>query len=267
MGGLPRPGPGLKGVLVGLLAIWLAFAVGVNWAGVPDSVFLLFCGNQALILQGEIWRLFTAPLMHLPSGGIGHIITALVGLYFLSPNLEDRWGTRRFLRFLALSALTAYALQFIVLLALPSSISVKLVRFPGGYWFGAIPVLEAVAIAWALSFKGQTVRLMFVLPVTSRGLILFVVAVSVLRLLALSISFEGLIAPFGGMLAGWVFGADPSPVRRAYLKFKLKRVNAELEAERRDRSRRVKSSGLRVIEGGKSDDDEAPRGPDGRYLN
>jgi hypothetical protein len=67
---LPRPGRALKGVLIGLLALWLMFAVGINWAGVPEELFLLFCGNAQQILQGEVWRLFTAPLMHQPTGTI-----------------------------------------------------------------------------------------------------------------------------------------------------------------------------------------------------
>ena len=100
---LPRPGPALKGVLITLLALWLMFAVGINWAGVPRDFFDLLCGNARRILQGEIWRLFTASLMHEPSGSIGHILTALFGLYFLGPTLEKEWGAQRFLRFLLLS--------------------------------------------------------------------------------------------------------------------------------------------------------------------
>ena len=36
--GLPRPGPALRGVLLTLGAVWLAFAIGLNWAGAPDSL-------------------------------------------------------------------------------------------------------------------------------------------------------------------------------------------------------------------------------------
>lgn len=278
----PKPGKGLMGVLVALLAIWLVFALGINWGGASAQVFQLLCGNTTAILHGQVWRLFTAPLMHMPSGGISHIVFALIGLYFLSPSLEESWGTPRFLRFLFLTGVLAYALQMLMVIVVPPA--QKLVP---AYWFGAMPVIEAVAIAWALSFKGQTVNLMFILPISSTWLIVFVIAISVLRVIAVSQAPEGLISPFGGMFAGWLLGGGtPSPLRRFYLRFRLGRLErkAERETQRtRDARRdRVRRSAFKVIEGGSAPDHEPPNdddgksnghggngqtGPDGRWLN
>lgn len=269
MGGWPRPGRALKGVMIALFAIWLAFALGLNWAGVSDSVFLLFCGNTDAILTGQIWRLFTAPLLHPPS--VWSILFLLIGFYFLTPRLEESWGGARLLRFLLGSAVFAYVFQLVIGLLLPDSLSRKLIP---PYWFGAVPVLEAIAISWALTFKGQTVRLWFVLPVSSRGLILFVVGMSVLYVITLEVPSSGLISPFGGMLAGWLFGGGtPSPVRRFWLKLRLAQLEREAQRDRGQRKRRVARSGLRVIEGGdhppaKKDNGRSDgRGPDGRLLN
>lgn len=263
---LPRPGRVLKGAMLTVLGIWLAFAIGINWAGADPEVFLLFAGNNEKIYEGQIWRLFTAPLMHMPSGSIGHIITAMLGMYFLGPSVEQKFGPSRMLRFLVFSGVIAYALQMLVVLVLPAETGAKLVP---EYWFGSIPVIEAIAIAWALTFKGQTVRLFFILPMTSRGLIIAVVAISVLRLIALSGSVEGLISPFGGMAAGWLLGGGtPSPLRKLYLQFRLAQIERETREGQRERRKRVKESGLRVIEGGKRDDDDSDdRGPDGKWLN
>src|SRR5690606_23392732 len=74
--GLPKPGPALKGVLLVLFVIWVVFALALNWGGASDQVFLLFVGNPEAIVQGQLWRLVTPLFMHLPSGGIGHILTA-----------------------------------------------------------------------------------------------------------------------------------------------------------------------------------------------
>jgi membrane associated rhomboid family serine protease len=235
-------------------------------------VFYLFCGSTERILNGEVWRLVTAPFMHVPSGSIGHIIAAMLGLYFLSPSLEESWGSARFARFLVGSALFAYALQMVLELVLPTNISHKLV---GEYWFGAIPAVEAVAIAWALSFKGRVVRLMFVFPVSSRGLIIFVVAISVMYLIAGAQTAAGHIAPFGGMLAGWLFGGGtPSPARRFYLRWRLAQLDGEARRARSARRDRVEKSNLRVIRGGDDDDDSSSgggngqrRGPNGGMLN
>ncbi len=259
-GSLPRPGRALKAVLLGMLGTWVAFAIGLNWASASSDVFLLFCGNTEKVLSGELWRLVTASFVHWPQGsaGFGHILTALLILYFLSPSLEARWGSGRFVRFLVLSGIIGYSIQIGVELLLPASAAARLTaaQLVGGHWFGSVPIGEAVAIAWALSFRGQQVRLMFVLPVSSTGLIVFVVAVSVLRVIAVAETFEGLIAPFGGMFAGWFLGAGtPSPARRLYLRFRLGQIERETARERDDRKRRVERSGLRVVRGGKDDDD------------
>lgn len=262
MPGLPRPGRALWGVILTLFTVWLAFAVGLNWGGVSGETFKLFAGNTDRILHGEIWRLFTAPLIHLPQ--VGSILLLLLGFYFLTPTLEQHWGGARLIRFLILSALVAYGLQMLIGLALPRSLSQKLV---GEYWFSATPVLEAVSIAWALTFRGQTVRLFFVLPVSSRGLILFVVGVSVLYVVTLEQMQCGLLAPFGGMLSGWLFGGGtPSPARRFWLKLRLAKLEREAKKESGERKKRVARSGFRVIEGGKDDGDDG-HGPDGRMLN
>ncbi len=291
-GGLPRPGKALKATLLTLFAVWLAFAVAINWGGASMELFALFVGSNELILQGQVWRLFTAPLLHHPQM-LGSILFMLLGLYFLSPSLESAWGAKRYVGFLIWSAMISYGVQLLVWMLLPGSIATKLVP---PYWFGALPVVEAIAIAWALSFKGQTVRLMMLVPVSSRTLVLFVVGTSILAVVALSDLPSGLIAPFGGMLAGWLLGGgSPSPMRRWWLHRRLAATQAELERERHRRRKRVASSGLKVIDGGEEDTDRSVpdsgprrdddrsvpdsgprrddgggpdgRGPDGRMLN
>ncbi len=265
---LPTPGRALKGVMLALFGVWLAFALGLNWGGVPSETFLLFVGDSTKIWQGEVWRLFTAPLMHPPS--VGGILYVLIGLFFLTPALEEQWGSKRLLRFLAVASLFAYLFQMALELVLPTSAAAKLV---GGQWYGAAPAIFAVSIAYALTFRGRTIRLFFVLPVTSRGLIFFVFGIAILYVITLESPSSGLIAPFGGMAAGYLFGGGtPSPARKLWLRLKLQRLEQEARRDRVVRKDRVKRSGLRVIEGGDKDSDNGkggggPRGPDGNLLN
>lgn len=252
----PKPGKVLRAVLFVIFGIWLAFAIGLNWAGASESVFTALCGSTSAILQGELWRLFTAPWMHLPIGTFGHVLGSLLGLYFLGPPLEESWGSRRFAWFLFFSACIAYSTQILFELLMPAQIALRLV---GEYWYGAIPVVEAIAIAYALSFRGRVVRLFFVFPVSSRGLIAFVVGMSVLYVIIAVQTPSGLVAPFGGMFAGWLLGgSSPSPLRRAWLNLRLAQLDAEARREAKGRKTRVGSSGLRVIDGGRREDDSDP---------
>jgi len=265
---LPRPGKALRGVMIAVFVLWLIYAIGLNWGGAADSVFFVLAGSTERILHGEVWRLVTAPLLHYPVGGAGvsHIITALLGLYFFAPRLEELWGPKRMLRFMALSCLIAYVLQMLVELLLPSSVAERLV---GEYWFGLSPALGAIAIAWALTFKNQVVQLFFVIPVSSRMLIIWVVGLGLLYLVAGARPHEGLISPFGGMLCGWLLGGgSPSPLRKAWLKLRLAMLDSEARREGQRKKPRPNPGGLRVIPGGRSDDDDDDgRGPDGRWLN
>jgi membrane associated rhomboid family serine protease len=259
---LPKPGRTLQAILIGLLGLWLMFAMALNWGGADPALFQLFVGDTRAILSGQVWRLFTAPLVHMPNDP-WHVLSVLLGLYFLGPSLEARWGGKRFAIFLWASAVLAYAVQMIVELLLPEAVASKLTM---GYWFGAVPAVEALSVAWALTFAGQTVRLFFVLPVTARGLLWFVIGFSVLRLIAVQQTAEGLIAPFGGLAAGWLLGAGtPSPWRRLFLKYRYSQLQREAEREARERRGRVKQSRLSVIEGGRKRDDDD--GPGGKYLN
>lgn len=256
---LPRPGPVLKASMATLFLIWLVFALALNWGGATEQVFLLFVGKPGAIASGELWRLVTPLLLHSPAGNISHILTALLGLYFLGHSLEEAWGGRRFLTFMASAGVGAYAIQQGALALLPPGIAARL---SPPIWFGVLPVVEAIAIAWALSFKGRTVHLFFVLPISSRGLLLAVVGFNVLMVVAGVPNLSGHLAAFGGMLLGWFLGGGhPSPARRMILKMRMASLEAEQKRLDETRRRRVKRSGLRVIEGGQdpTEDDSGDR--------
>jgi len=259
---IQRPSRALGTVLLGLVGLWLAFAVAVNWTLSPSSLalFNLLVGNTELVKKWELWRLLTAPFMHLPEGsaGVNHILSTVIGLFFLAPALESEWGTKRLLRFLAISSVFSYAVQFGLALVIPASIVQRLVPT---YWFGAMPALEAVAIAFALSMRSRSVLLFFVLPIGSRGLLLATVGISVALVAANAIGPSGAIALFAGMLAGWLFGGGtPSPARRWWLRWKLQRLESEAIADR-ERRRNVAKRRFEVLPGGLKDN------PKGRHLH
>ena len=264
--GFIRPGKALIGLMVVITTLWLMFAIGLNWGGASPNLFVALTGNTDAILRGEVWRLFTAPLMHTPSGdgSVWHLAMVLLGLFFLGPRLEQLWGPSRLLRFIALTAVLAYALQMLFVLLLPGGLAARVVR---PYWYGLEPALSAIAIAWACTFKGQTVQLVFLPPMSARTLILIIVGFALLRLATGAQPEEGMLAPFFGLGLGWLFGGGtPSPLRKAWLKLRLAQLEGQ-DARRRGSPRKPRPNpgGLRVIPGGRADDDD--KGPDGRWLN
>ena len=177
-------------------------------------------------------------------------------------------GGSRLLRFIAITSIVAYSLQMLVELVVPAQLGARLV---GPNWYGLDPAIAAIAIAWACTYKGETVNLLFLGPVSGRTLILVVLGFALLRLAAANQPEEGLLSPFFGMLVGWgIGGGTPSPLRKAWLKLRL----AQLEGRQAKgpsrssgpRKARPNPGGLRVIPGGRSEDDD-DKGPDGRWLN
>jgi membrane associated rhomboid family serine protease len=251
---MPRPGKALIGVMVAVLAIWVLFAVGINWGHADPALMLPFVGSSALF-RGHVWVLLTAPLIHEPSDP-GHLLVTMFGLYFLGPTLEERWGTRKTLAFLFGSAAFAFLLQALVGAVIP--------QLGRPVWYGALGMVEAVAVAWALNNRDATVRLFFVLPVEGTMMLAFIFGMSVLNVVAMHAPSEGLVTPFGGMLAGWLF-SDASPLRRYVLALRLRRIRGETEALRRAQgSARGRAGGppLRIIHGQGN-----PPPKDKRFLN
>jgi membrane associated rhomboid family serine protease len=245
----PRPSKPLSIVLGVLFGVWVLYAAGLNWMGLPASAFLILTGNTSAIADGQVWRLFTAPFLHDPMGspGVQHIMTALMGIYFLGSALERAWGPTRFIRFLLVSAYFAFAVQWLIALVLPADFSNRLVP---DAWYGSTPMLEALAIAFALSLRNQRILLFFVLPMGSRGLIIATVVLSLLLLVANALGPSGHIAPFAGMAAGWLFGGGtPSPARKLWLKWRLQQLDRE---SRGGRSSNGKCLHLEVLPGGRS---------------
>lgn len=260
---LPRPGKALTGLMIALTAVWLMFAVGLNWGGAPGSLFIALTGNTSDVLHGQVWRLLTAPLLQAPSSA-WHLLSALLGLYFLGSRLEATWGGARFLRFVAFTSVGAYVLQMLAELALPSSLGARLV---GTNWFGIMPAVTAISMAWAFSFRGEKI-LLILFPVSSNMLIAAVVGMALLHVAAGEMPAEGMLSPFGGMFLGWLLGGgSPTPLRKAWLRFRLAQLDTEARRDGARRKARRNPGGLRVIPGGRADDDDDGKGPDGRYLN
>jgi membrane associated rhomboid family serine protease len=264
----PRPGPVVLALMCVIGGLWLAFAVGMHWAGVPEEVFFLYCGNTLAILHGQLWRLLTAPLLQAPTQ-FWHVFGVLLALYFFATPLEKQWSRGRFIRFLLGLALLPALGQVLVELALPASITRYLSE---SYWYGGLALASGLTVAWALNFRGEVVRLYGILPVTPRTLILIVVATPFGYLIFREPPAEGIVGLFAGCFAGWLLGGGtPSPLRRYWLKFRIGRLDAEVQREATQRRQRVERSQLKVLEGGRSKPDEGGeaggRGPDGRWLN
>jgi membrane associated rhomboid family serine protease len=252
--GFRKPSKAVLGLMAAMGGLWVMFALAINWGQAGARVYELLVGDSSAVLHGQLWRLVTAPFLHLVqgNGAVSHILFTLLMLYFFLPPLEERWGTRRMFKFLLISALFAYGIETVAFALFPSAANDK--------WLGGMVLADAACVAWALGARGQTVLLFFVLPVRPMMMVGFMVIWHLMVVIARGSNPEGMFAPFAAMAAGYLFG-DGSPLRRLWLKLRLKRLQAEVEALQRKkapRKPRAAAPHLRVIPGGgKADDDDS----------
>jgi membrane associated rhomboid family serine protease len=270
--GLPKPGRALKAVLVTVLVLGLYNAFVGAWVAPHFALFDLLACNFDLVRHGQVWRLLTSALLTSPAD-YSHLVFTLLGLYFLAPDLERRWGAGRFLRFLGYSVVVGNLLVWAINEAAPP---IAQARFHPGEVYGASAAIAAIAVSWARDNADATVQMFFVVPMRGKWLFWITVGVSVLGLIYPTALPEGVVAPLGGIATGIVFGGSPSPARSLYLRLKLAVLRrqsrtlsaADILAPKSTRKARPGAPPLRVVAGGLEDQLRKRNPPkDKRYLN
>lgn len=274
----PRPGRALKAVLAILAIVSLVSAIAMHWAPGPPlgpTIVLGYLTNHPQALFTEPWRVYTLFTSGLITLGLRHIIYTLIGLYFLSPDLERRWGGARFVRFLVASVLMGNLFVLAGTL-LPTSQAI----FHPTMTFGAGAALAATAIAWSRENANSQVRLFFFLPVSGKLLFWVTIGFCVLGVVYYEEVPEGALGPFGGVAIGMLMSGSPSLARSLWLRLRLANlrrkgaavtVDSILEPPSRPRPTSAKRKGgppLRVVPGGLEDELKNRKPPkDKRYLN
>lgn len=265
----PRPGPALTAVLVALGATGILTALAGAWtqSGLQIFPWLAFQPGRPLPF---VWRWLTSGLLTNPESW-SHLFFSLLGLYFLGVPLERRWGSWRLVRFLGVAVFMGNLVTFVFDRAMPPGAE----RLHPALVFGPAAAITAIAIAWSREYADSTVQLFFVLPI--RGITLFWITIGfcVLDLIYPAGTPEGVVAPFGGVLAGLLFGGSPSLFRSVWLRVRLAllRRQARGAASRevlalKPSRRRTSSPPLRVVSGGLEEVLRKRTPPkDKRYLN
>jgi membrane associated rhomboid family serine protease len=271
---LPKPRRALWVALVAIALLGIFSAFLATWVPGGERVFLLL-GCQLDRAFTQPWRLLTSGLLTAPTEW-KHLLFSLVGLYFLGAPLEQRWGSWRFARFLALSVIAGNLV--VIALAPLGSASPQLERFHPAFVFGPTAAITAIAVAWSREFAESTVNFFFVLPLRGKVFFWITIGFCVLDLIYPAALPEGVVAPFGGVAVGLLLGGTPSPGRRAWLHLRLallRRRSTSLTVDEDDahnpkpkRRPRPGAPPLRVVSGGLEEVLKKRTPPkDKRYLN
>ncbi len=139
----------------------------------------------------QIWQLITYQFMH---GGFSHILFNMFMLWMFGMEVENIWGSKKFLVFYILCGVGAGLFQslFPLLLGLDAAPTV-----------GASGSVFGVMIAFAMFFPDRYIFLYFLLPIKAKYLVAFLVVIEFLSVG--NMSFVAHLAHIGGAVTGFFF--------------------------------------------------------------
>ena len=133
------------------------------------------------------WTLVTYMFLH---GGFTHLLFNMLMLFFFGPRLEERLGSRTFIRFYLACGVGGAVLSF----ATPFSMIV-----------GASGAIFGVVVGFARYWPREEIYIWGVLPIQARVLAIFMVVSSLVAGFAGSQDGIAHFAHLGGLVAGWIF--------------------------------------------------------------
>jgi membrane associated rhomboid family serine protease len=195
-----RPTPAVKKLMIGLLAVWLSFSFLINFldqAWAAEFFVALSLDPTEALFGGQVWQVLTYSLLHDLSSP-SHVLFNLLGLLFLAPPLERRWGPKGFLQFAFFSALIAGVFSLLCGIVAPDLF--------GGRVVGVSGVVMAVLAGFSFVMPNATILLFFVIPIQARWVVW--IALGIDAMMFLSTSPDGNAIAFhthvGGVLAAWL---------------------------------------------------------------
>lgn len=221
---------GLVALAAQISAFFAIYVLRLDGAAAAIDGWLALSGEA--LLHGRVWTLVTYGVLHDLDSPL-HLFFNLYALYVLGPRLEERWGSRAFLRFFVLCVVGGGVLAGLHGLVLdPALVTV-----------GASAGVMGLLATWAWRFPQQELLLFFLFPVKMRWVLPAVIGLDVL--FALTGSPISVAAHLGGVAAAWIQLGGPS----GWLARRRKQRDAEAKARRLAEAKQR----LRLIPGGKDD--------------
>lgn len=147
--------------------------------------------TPSLVAHGFIWQLVTYLFIHVDPT---HLLVNMLGLWLLGIFFERSWGTRGFLEFILYSGMGAGVAVVLTGLVWPSALNHPTIGLSGS--------LNALLMAFALTYPDQTVYLYGFFPLKGK----YVVAITVIMELLFSLAGSALSLPahIGGLIMGYL---------------------------------------------------------------
>jgi membrane associated rhomboid family serine protease len=143
-----------------------------------------------IVHEVSVYQLVTYLFLH---GGFFHIFFNMLLLWMFGRELEERWGTRYFLKYYFLTGVGAGITTF---LFTPASHSVTI---------GASGAIMALLVAFALHDPNRLVYVWFLFPIKIKYLVIFLIVLDLVAAMNHTADGVARFAHLGGALIGFVY--------------------------------------------------------------
>lgn len=133
------------------------------------------------------WGVVTYMFLH---GGFWHLALNMLILFFFGPPLENRWGSREFIKYYVICGVGAAALGF---LFMPNAV------------IGASGAVYGIMLAFALAWPEAPIYVWGIFPVKAKWLVGFLFVVSVFSTFGSTGDNVAHFAHLGGLLTGFLY--------------------------------------------------------------
>jgi membrane associated rhomboid family serine protease len=187
--------PVIKTLLITNVGIYLlaGFASGFRYrgnavAGVIEQLFYLFPIGDGF----RPWQLITYMFMH---GGIMHLLFNMFALWMFGMELENSWGSRKFLTFYLICGLGAGL----------SNLFIAPLFAPPAPTIGASGAIYGVLIAFGVLYPDRMILISFLIPIRARYFVLLYIGLEVYAGVAGSGDGVAHFAHLGGAAVGYLY--------------------------------------------------------------
>ncbi len=215
--------PGVKWLLISNISLFVVFFLA-GQTELGRAIRLLSLVPEAVVYHLAFWQLFTYMFLH---GGIGHILFNMLSLWMFGADLENSWGTRRFLTYYFLCGVGAGICDVVANGAM-------------GNWrtstIGSSGAIYGLLLAFGMLFPDRTVLMSFLFPIKAKYFVMIMGAIAFLNSIGSSGGGISHFAHLGGMLFGYLYlktprlrGVDFGYLRREYTEWRMRRARRKFQ--------------------------------------
>jgi membrane associated rhomboid family serine protease len=184
--------PGVKWLIISNVAVFILYYYTKTqlWQPLWQKLVLVPFG---VVPDLRIWQLGTYMFLH---DGFGHILWNMLPLWMFGADLEQTWGTKRFV-------------QFYFFCGIGAGICVVALNFmfgdPVSWTIGCSGAIFGILLAYAMMYPNRTILFAFLIPIQVKWFVLIIGLITFMSAFGGSTSSVSHYAHLGGLLFAYIY--------------------------------------------------------------